>query len=206
MKLSLILTLVLVSSNKLENVVNKARKALGIKPVIYDNELHTYLEDFRDNLTDLNWFYEDTNETFYSYTTEYGDTRVNRLQGSIFKPLNNTYMFRDTYNSKRSSVVKIFKYRIKQARDCMDIKMCNTTSFNFFRSCVIKPIVYKPALKCSWVFAYYPFMVLPSLKSFACVRNKHIGRYVPEGMTQDKNFFCYGTYEWEPKNDAYFLI
>lgn len=148
------------------SLINYERISKGLNIVSYNYNLHNYLYG---NITNNgSWFYESTNE-LRSWEIE-GQRRFCDLRGCFLKPLGYNYMFRDTY---KDSIPIIFRYRLGQ-RDC------NRT-------------VFKDGDPCSWFYAYYPVLMQPGFKSFACKSLNYQGRFVPDSLKdhQFKSFWCY---------------
>jgi len=148
------------------SLINRDRQFLHLPIVKYDFNLHNFLEN---NVTNNgSYFYESTNDRV-TWTVE-NNTRYCDLRGCFLTPLENQYMFRDTY---KDSIVKIFRYRLSQ-------RNCNHTDF-------------VDGTPCSWFYHYYPVMMQPDFKSFACKSLNFQGRFVPGSLKnkQFKSFWCF---------------
>jgi len=181
--------------NKLLILVNAARIIFDVPPVVYDYDLHTYLADL--NMSNV---YEFTDVPYMVFDGPDGQ-RINNLVGSSLKPLANTYMFRDTIK-EADDILKIFRLRIGQEK-CFNYKLCSPYIFNNYVSCLRNPRdSFENMKKCSWANSYWPYIVNPTLTSFACRVLDIQGRYVPTKLKnrQFKSFWCYGNFSL-PNND-----
>lgn len=146
-------------------LINVERDSNGLLPVRYDFELHDVLR--AHNVTD-SWYYQESGRVI-NWTIS-GQNRYCSINGCFYEPLNNTYLFRETY---KDSIAKIFRYRLGQ-RDC------NKTDF-------------VDGMPCSWKYVYYDALMMPELKSFACKSLNYQGTWTPTWLLgrQKKSFWCY---------------
>jgi len=150
-------------------LINRERSTLNLAPVTYDYQLNTFLKGH--NVPD-SWYYAETNK-YINWTIEKNDRYCN-INLCHFKPLNNSYLFRETY---KDSIPKIIRMRLNQ-------RHCNHTDF-------------KDGMPCSWWYVYYKTLMDPNLKSYACKSLNHQGTWVPDWLKniQKKAFVCYSNHK-----------
>ncbi len=172
---------------------NDERLLVNSKPVIVNNEVVNYLKKI-----DEDYFFKISNN---SYTVkEYG--RVQNLSCQFFKPLNFTYLFRDTI---KTDIASIINFRSRQ-RQCFNKYKCNSV-FNDFVSCLRDPreiSVIGDGKKCSWAMYYYPRIVHKDLLQIACIELGIRGPAVPSHLynVQLKSFVCYGLFKERAFNSS----
>lgn len=146
------------------SLINVERTKNNLLPVSYNWQLDTYLREYP--VAD-SWYYADT-DRFINWTIE-GQNRYCRIEGCHFRPMNYSYLFRETY---KDSIPKIIRMRLSQ-RDC------NHTDF-------------VDGMPCSWKYIYYDTL-MQDFTNFACKSLNFEGRWVPEWLKgiQKKSFMCY---------------
>lgn len=166
---------------KLLVLVNSIRTS----PVEYSFSLHEQLKTIPSS---FDWYGASNSTdpfTFDGRTVDLLGTNLNFSDPPAY------YMFRDTL--KENKLKKIFRFRIRQKK-CFDFSKCSNESFNYFTTCLkSKKGIYEDLKICSYAYAYYPLLVSPKLKYFACKINEGSGAFVPNSLkdVQENNFWCF---------------
>ncbi len=176
------------------NLVNDERTKFGLTKVYWNFNLEKSLAFFKSK-NNPKWFFERTTKGFNNFNGFHLIETYNKTYFTNFAKYKT--LIHDTCSNKQNSVLKIFRFRIKQ-RKCFSYSSCSKTVYNKYKSCSKEPLVLKPRFPCSWFWQYYPVLMRRDLSDFACVMLGIPGPFTP--YKQKNSFWCYGLYSL-PVND-----